>query len=405
MDNPTKTKRGFAPNITFGTRGSIDADALRDLAQNDPAVFAATITDMIDKRELRLDQVRDFGQMLNRLMDIKVPAYFRIGGETRAIQTSAFPLMTGGLVVAAMNDAYMAVPTIGQELVTEMESNKKFDYVASILPLDVNEDQVAEGQDFPEVSASEEKFAIGHKRNGRRLSMTQETIEENDVAGFVERVNALGQIAADYEEELTLRRVCDIDGSATSPAAPYVLRPDGAGVALYQTDNNPLSRLPSTGNRITNNALVDETDLETARVRLAAMTDSRGKRISNPVSQMNLLVPDALHSTAWKILGSELVPGTANELNAWGPRGAHRPRLLSSPKLDDLSTTAWYLGTHSKQFKRKYKIRFEYMTLNMDAETYLRSRIAFQARIAWDIEVGAVDYVYVVQNLTATTAP
>jgi len=73
--------------------------------------------------------------------------------------------------------------------------------------------------------------------------------------------------------------------------------------------------------------------------------------------------------------------------------------------LDDLSTTVWYLGWFEKQFKRKWKLRFEYVTLGQDTESYLRSRIAFQARLGWDVEIGATDYVYVVQCLSATTAP
>jgi len=92
-------------------------------------------------------------------------------------------------------------------------------------------------------------------------------------------------------------------------------------------------------------------------------------------------------------------------LNNWGPRGQWRPRLLSSPKLDDLSTTVWYFGWFQKQFIRKWKLRYETVTLGTNTESYLRSRLGFQARIAWDCEIGAVDYVYVMQNLSATTAP
>jgi hypothetical protein len=265
-------------------------------------------------------------------------------------------------------------------------------------------DEVREGEAFPEISATEEKVEIRHKRNGRSLSITAEAIEENEVADIVQRVNALGEIAADWVEEQTLSRVCDAKGSATtSGGAPYVYRPNGSGTALYSsTANTPGTRAPS-GNRVASNALVDETDLDNARTVLAAMKNNRGKRIAIPMSECLLLVPDALVGAAAKILNSELVPGVENEVSNWGPRGQYRPKLLSSPKLDDISTTAWYLGAFRRQFIRKWKLRFEYVTLSGDTKDFLERRIAFQARIGWDVEIGATDYVYVVQNLSSTT--
>lgn len=262
-----------------------------------------------------------------------------------------------------------------------------------------------EGEPFTLVGAGEERFDIMSRPKGLRMQITQEMIERNDVENVVQRVNFLGEVPAEEIEEQSLRRVCDIDGSATSPGEPYVLHINKAGAALYQTDNSPLSRLPSSGNRVTNNALVDITDLEAARARLAAMTNSRGKRIAIPISQCKLLVPDALAPTAQILLNSMMTPGVANEANPWGPQGAYRPQLLSSPKLDDLSTTAWYLGNFAKQFRRKWSVRMEMVVMNGDLTNYLRNRVAFEARVAWDCEVGAVDYVYVVQNLAGTTAP
>jgi len=73
--------------------------------------------------------------------------------------------------------------------------------------------------------------------------------------------------------------------------------------------------------------------------------------------------------------------------------------------MDDLSTSAWYVGAFKRQFKRKWKLRFEYVTLGQDTQAYLNSRIAFQARIAWDVEIGSTDYVFCVQSLSGTTAP
>lgn len=400
-----KTKHAFIPELRLGPGGGLQLEDLREMVKNDPAVAAGKIGELIESGALRWEKVHDLRALLNRTMDLQIPCRVQIAGEERAIMSSAFPLLAGGMTVAGINEAYQAVPTIGQELVTEMDSNKKIVEVAGITSLDSQIDRVDEGKDFPEIGAGEEKFEIRSKRNGRRLSITAEAIEENDVAGIVQRINALAEIAAEHIEELTLSRVCDQYGSATSPAEPYVLRPNGAGAALYQTGATTLTRLHSSGNRYTTNVLADETDLDNARLRLGGMKNSLGKRINIPMSQCVLLVPNALEGTAMKIVNSILTPGVENEYNAWGPSGAYRPRLLSSPKLDDISTTVWYLGDFRRQFRRKWKLRFEYVTLGMTTESFLMSRIAFQARLAWDCEVGAVDYVYVIQNLSATAAP
>lgn len=400
----TKTKRQFIPSIRVGG-GGMDMDALRTLAENDPKGFIDRCQGLIDKGELTWGKVPNLQRLFNTLIDVEVPVSMEVMGQQRTIMASAFPVLTGAMTVAGINAAYDAVPTIGQELVTEMDDNKRITQVASITSEDTKIDRVDEAKDFPEIGAGEEKYEIRNKRNGRRLSITAEMVEENDTAGIIQRIDALGEISGEFVEEQTLSRVCDINGSGTSPAEPYVLRLNGTGVALYQTDNDPLARLPSTGNRITSNAFVDSTDLDAARARLAAVTNSRGKRIAIPMSQCVILAPDAIAGAVSKVLNSELEPGVENEINNWGPRGQYRPRFVTSPKLDDLSTSAWYLGNFKKQFKRKWKLRFEYVTLAMDMASFLRSRLAFQARIAWDCEIGAVDYVYVVQSIAATTAP
>ncbi|MCR4332222.1 MAG: Mu-like prophage major head subunit gpT family protein [Sulfuricaulis sp.] len=405
MANELKPKPRLMSDVTFGQGGGMDPEALREAALADPNEFAGKIQRLIASGKLTWNDVRSLPRLFNRLYDVEIPARIQIAGSERSIPASAFPLLAGGMTVAGLNAAYDMLPTIGQELVTEMESNKKIVEVAAITSEDTQIDRVDEGKEFPEIGAGEEKFEIRSKRNGRRLSITAETIEENDVSGIVDRINALATISGNFVEEQTLRRVCDIDGSATSPAEPYVLHINGAGVALYQTAATTLTRLHASGNRYQTNVLADESDLENARTRLAGMKDSMGKRINIPMSRCTLLVPDALVTTARKILNSTLVPGVENEYNDWGPTGAYRPRLLSSPKLDDLSTTVWYLGDFQAQFRRKWKLRFEYVTLGQDTESFLRSRIAFQARVAWDVEIGAVDYCYVVQNLSATTAP
>ncbi len=381
---------------------------LRHMAQKEPENFVRKIQAAVDSGKLRLRDLQDLRGLRQALADVMVPLLIDIDGAKRAITASAFPILTGSMAIAAINEAYQGVPTIGQDLVEEIEDPKKVTTIAAVETLDKNVDEVAETVDFPEVSANEEKIEIRHKRNGRKLTISAEAIQENEIADIVSRINALGIIAADWVEEQTLERVCDYYGSRGTPIEPYVYRPNGTGTALYSaTANTPGTRAPS-GTRINTNVLTDETDLDNARVVLAAMRNGRGKAIGIPWSEVILLVPYALVGLASKVFNSELVPGVENEVSNYGPRGMWslpKERIKTTPKLDDISSTAWYLGAFRRQFVRKWKLRFEYVTLGMDTQAYLNSRIAFQARIAWDCEIGARDYVYCVQNLAATTAP
>ena len=408
MTVPKSTKRRaprFVANVRAGSPG-LDIAGLRSRALADPKTFGykmdEIIADGLRWSDLPNQRLQD---LYHALADVQVEATLDVMGRQRAVMASAFPLLAGGLSVAGVNDAYDAVPTIGQELCTDMEDSKKITHVAGITSEDSQIDRVDEGKEFPEIGAGEERFDILHKRNGRRLSITAETIEENDLAGVVERINALGEIAAEIIEEQTIRRVCDIDGSDASAAEPYVLHLNGVGTQLYnETANYPNSRCPS-GTRVTNNALVDDTDLEAARLVLAAMLNTRGRRINIPIGQCILLVPDALVNVADRILGSEMQPGVLNELNPWGPRGRWRPRLVSSAKLDDLSTSAYYAGWPQRQFVRAWGVRMDMMALAGSTEKLLTHGIAYQARLSWSMGVGARDYSLWHQFLAGTTAP
>lgn len=382
---------------------------LRMLAQNEPENFLRKIDAGVQSDKLKLTDIKDWRGLFASLADVQIPVTMQdLSGTPRAIQASAFPILTGTLAIAAINAAYNDVPSVAGELVTEMEDSKKVTTMAAIHTLDKEVDEVKDGDDFPEIGVDEEKVEIRHKGNGRRLSIHANTISENEVADIVTRINALGVIAGEWIEEQTIERLIDYSGSAASDAEPYVYRPNGTGTTLYSSSaNEPGTRAPS-GNRVDNNALVDESDLSNSRTRLRTMKNARGRRINIPWSEVYLFVPDALLETLMKTLNSQLVPGVENEYSAWGPTGMFNipsDRIKSTPKLDDYTTTAWYMGAFRRQFIRKWKLRFEYVTLGQDTQAYLNSRIAFQARIAWDVEIGATDYVFVVENLSGTTAP
>lgn len=372
--------------------GWLDYSTIKDLAHRNPDEFLGKARQAIDEGKMSLDKIESLPALYGALRDVPVTVHQQDRFGTRAITTSAFPVLTGDLMVKAIDHAYNAVPTIGGMLVTEMRDPNKNTWVALIDPLTIDQDTVKEGDDFPAMSATEEAMLIGSRRNGRLITITQELIEENRVGDLVRRVNALGEWAAEEVEYRTLYQVTD--------TGSVVYKPNGTAEALYS--GTARARTGSGGNLNTGATLVDFTDLEAARVDLAAMKSPLGYRISMRYP-LDLLVPDALAYKAMRLVQSPFVAEQTTQLyvqsiNEWSKGGMFSTRVITSPKLDDLSATTWYLGNFDKQFTRKWKFDMEMVTLGSNTTEYLRSRTAAQMRVAFDCEVGATDYVFVVAN-------
>jgi hypothetical protein len=372
---------------------------LASAAKADPKAFMEKVERLIGEGKLRLAKI-NLKDMQRAFSDVTIPtiALDREGRE-RAVTASAFPLLVGNLMVAEINDTLEEVDAIGEQLVTDLEDPKKVTIIDRLVTLDTKKDRVEEFEDFPEISASEESFEVLAKRNGRRISISQDMIEQSDTPNIIERINKIVEIASTFVERQTLDAVTDRYGSAAAPGEPYVYRKRGATLTgLYTTNTATHSRAPS-GTSVSGNPLSTIANLSAVRAVLANMRDDRGERGVVPISRTILLVPDALLEAAWKLLNSELTAGLVNEKSPWGPSGPFQPRLLSSPKLDDASATDYFMGDFPAQFRRKWQFRFEYVTLGADQQqAFLDRRVAFQARVAWSCGVNAIDHNRVVRS-------
>lgn len=381
-----RTGRQLRGDMVTARAGVLDRDGMRALALKHPTQFMARFEDMVARREITMGTVGSLRGLFQALNDVMVETVAEIGGVEIRTTTSAFPLAMGSLMVAALNDSYAAVPSVMDELVTDMESNKKFTHIAKLQHQVHGAIDVAEGADFPLISAGESFHVIGNKRRGFRWRVTQETLDEDDVGVTDMFLRDAGEYAAELNEERGLDKVTDQFSD--------VYRPNGAATALFSsTANTPGTQAP-TGTMVASNAIVDASNLERMRAVLVAQTNTRGRRIGVPLnSEGILLVPDALAGVVSTITGSENTPGEDNAKNPWGPKGLYQPRVLSTPKLDDLSTSQAYMGFPKRIFIRKWKLRVETVSVIRDQLEFLRNRCAYEARVAWDMEIGARDYV------------
>ncbi len=393
---------------TIVTTNSVDIASLRDVAlSGEGQKYADIVEKLVAEKKLSFRNLSKFANLSSlyknfREIPIQVKEFDREKMETRTITSNAFSLLAGSLSVAAINEAYEGVEKVSDQLTRTIEDVKEVTRVDNILSSDSSISKVEEGQTAPLIGGSEEYVEIRSNPNARRVEFTEKMFLDNDLGIVVERLSQLGEIAANHEEKLAIRMICDASGSNTSSAAaPYVWNPKGTGTQLYNTVAK--ARTGASGNRATNNALVDYTDIDACMLLLGAMKDSNGFPINAVTPGLILLVPFALASTAARIVNSELIPGTVNAINPYGPRGNWPLSVVVSPFLDAYSTTAWYLGQFKKQFVKKISRRIEIASVSNTTDSYIAKKIALQVRCDWDVNVGAVDYTYVIQNLSATT--
>lgn len=334
-----------------------------------------------------------------------------LDGQRSVINAAALPMLVSSLNSAYMVERLAAFPSIVDRLVTEVDDMQETTTLVGHLSDGVKEqEQTIETEEWPHIGATSEKYKIGHLRNGRQIAFSQDLIDRSNIPGIIERLNVLADISRELIERRGIRLIFDYYGSKATPAVPYVMDRTALGVsggaAIYSTTAIDATRVPG-GTELQNNALVSDANLEAARAILAAYKNERGFPVALPMSMCQLVVPDALAATAATITGSEMVPGNVNELNQWGPRGAYRPEVISSPYIDAfVSTSAWLLGDVRGQYVRKWLRRPEVATIGgTGTEAYVRTREGFRVSLNWDCEYGARTFDRVIRNLAATTAP
>ena len=145
--------------------GGLGVRDIRAMAKENPALFMERVQHLIDSDKLTLKSFRSLAPLFVALEGIKVPVRMDMMGgmAVRTIDAAAFPILTGSLVIKGINDAYASVPTIGQELVTEIDDDKKVTTLAAVYEDDKGVEEVKELDQFPEVGAHEEKVEIRHK--------------------------------------------------------------------------------------------------------------------------------------------------------------------------------------------------------------------------------------------------
>lgn len=421
-------KRAFPPRqtltvrnggLTVGCAGP-DITAVREICAKD-AKRGAEVIDKLTKgldptksdgtpirseRALTFDSVAlipgNLRALQERLEDVKVTTF---DTQTRStVQPSAFPVLLSGMSNVRFRERFDGFASIVDQLVTDVDDPNDVLTVAAILDETRDHEEVKVGEEFPMIGAGQEKYSILNRRNGRQIALQQELIDKANVAEFARRIDNLAEIARELLEKQGIQRIYDLHGSQSSATEPYVLRRNNSGATLYSTTAIDATRVPSA-TELQSKPLTDTTDLDAVREHLAKSRNEKGFPIV--IGEPCLVVPDALLSTALKLVGSEMTPAVFNELNPWGPGGRFTTRVMSSPYIDAfIDTTSWLYGDLVGQFVRHWALRPEFVFRSgPGTDAFLRTREGYRARVAWDMEIGAVGFERVVRCLATTTQP
>jgi len=296
-------------------------------------------------------------------------------GLEEQVAATAFPVITGELINKKVIDAYLAVETIGDRLVTIVPSKHRTERIPGFEALETVK-EVAEGMPYEEVGMIEKYVDINSKKFGEIISITEEAIMEEQTGQILARAARIGEAARFMREKIILDVVQDVNSTSYSNAVLYHDATYGnLGTTAFGTDGS---------------------GLEATRLKLTAMKDEAGRRIL--VSKRQLLVPDALLKAASDLVFPGTLPGTAVSVESPFFKRVIT-ELLSSPLLDDNSITAYYYGDFRRQFWYMAVWPIQVFRQKQDSDAAFERDVYARFKVRLYGGAGAVDHRSVIKGI------
>jgi hypothetical protein len=229
--------------------------------------------------------------------------------------TSDFPLILANVVNKTLRDAYASAPQTFRPFVRETTA-PDFKLITRVQLGDAPQLQkVNEHGEFTygTIGEAQEQYQVASY--GKIISFSRQTLINDDLDALTRIPQLFGRAAANLESELVYSIFRD------NPKM-------GDGKPIFAAPHN---NLDSTGAAIT----VDAISL--GRTALRLQTGLNGERLS--ITPQFLLVPAALETIADQFISQNFQPNVQIQINPF----AGRLQVISEPRVDDASATAWYL--------------------------------------------------------------
>lgn len=215
---------------------------------------------------------------------------------------------------------------------------------------------------YGKIGDGKESFALA--TYGRIVAITRQTIINDDIGAFADVPAKFGRAAADLEGDI-------VWGIVTDNAAL------NDGVALFHATH---------GNLAGAGAAIAVATLSAMRAAMRVQTGLDGAKIN--VTPAYLLVPAAVETVAEQYTSADFVSAKASDINPF----KSRLQVIAEPRLDAVSTTAWYGAADPAQIDT-----IEYAYLDGNDGVYIETRSGFEVdgveiKARLDFAAKAIDY-------------
>lgn len=321
-----------------------------------------------------------------------------------SVRSQGFATITSTLISSKMIEAYEAVPSVADTLMTLMPNQTlRNQRLAGLTHIAAPDDEVLEGHPYPETDFSEKYVTTSETKRGRILRLSEELMIFDQTGECYRRAAMLGTALKGEMERRKIRLLTDADaGSGT-----YVYRPSGTGVTLYNTNGSLMNYIGSGGVTGFNSAvpLTDWTALDTVRkYRATKVTDDRIDGTARPISGINsnltLLVPEGKRSTANTIVyptqvGYEPSSSGGVQYQYNQPIAGFISRVVSSPFVDEIDMADYYVGDFNRQFVWTEIWPLRTAVQGRDSESGFNQDLIFSIKASYYGGLSAVDSVFV----------
>lgn len=263
----------------------------------------------------------------------------------RALATSDFPIILANVANKTLRAGYEAAPQTFKPFTKQTTAPDFKTIQRSALGDAPTLKKVNEHGEFTVGTIGEGKESYQLATYGRIVSITRQTIINDDLRAFADLPAKFGRAAADLESDI-------VWGILTANAAM------NDAVALFHATH---ANLAGTG------AVINVTTLGAGRAAMRLQTSIDGNKIN--VGAAYLLVPAALELVAQQYTSADFVSAKSSDINPF--KGSLQ--VIAEPRLDATSATAWYLAADPMQVDT-----LEYAYLEGNEGVYIETRNGFE---------------------------
>jgi hypothetical protein len=337
--------------------------------------FAKTVIGLLESKKIGWSDI-SFTEMYRQLVhDTDL---------VESLDTSAFPTMTGQIILKKVIDSYQKFPMHGRNLVPtipgELPNEDKIIGWTEVGLLS----EVKEREHYKDISPPSEKFVRVRKvKRGGLLPITEEIIKYDRTGQYLTRASAIGEEAARTQEEVILKGVIDVDANVYDLGDLYASPSTSGG-----TNGNAFSGADTA---------LGTAGWEKAHVKLMEQTDSQGRPIWAFGDRPSLMVPPRLEPTASKLkLGEYGDLGTAN-LDVNLAKNAFD--VVVNPYYASLTTSkVWHYGAFPRQFVWVEDFPLQVFQLSgQQSEQGFRRDVIVEFKVRFQGGIGATGTEYVLR--------